>query len=145
MNQFPSSPWGYHLGSRIFSKLHWDIRSQRCITGVIDTGGKWKTFSIREVLIIFLGHLWLVVLTYRLIFSFKFLLRCHQSDIVSIICHRYQQLQCTGGKICSTSGKFSAGVVDTGGASLLANISANFRKKVKWPYCYLWGLWGHDS
>jgi hypothetical protein len=27
--------------------------------------------------------------------------------------------------------KFAAGVVDTGGAPLLANISANFRKKLK--------------
>ncbi len=28
-----------------------------------------------------------------------------------------------------TGGKFATGVVDTGGAPLLANISANFRKK----------------
>ncbi len=47
----------------------------------------------------------------------------------------------TGGKICrrcrwyrrqiDTGGKFVTGVVDTGGAPLLANISANFRKNSK--------------
>ncbi len=57
---------------------------------VIDTCGKWKKISVRKVSTNFLGHLRLVVLTYRWIFSFKFPLRCHQSDIVSIICRRYR-------------------------------------------------------
>ncbi len=49
-----------------------------------------KKISVRRVSIIFLGHLRLVELTYRWIFSFKFLLRRHQSDIVSIICRQYR-------------------------------------------------------
>jgi hypothetical protein len=59
--------------------------------------------SIIKVLIILFGHLWEVELTYRYIFAFKFTL----------------------------FPLFAAGVVDTGGAPLLANISANFRKKSK--------------
>jgi hypothetical protein len=41
----------------------------------------------------------------------------------------------TGGNfaagVIDTGGKFATGVVDTGGAPWLANISANFRKKLK--------------
>ncbi len=33
--------------------------------------------------------------------------------------------------VADTGGNFAAGVVDTGGAPLLANISVNFRKKLK--------------
>jgi hypothetical protein len=33
--------------------------------------------------------------------------------------------------VADTGGKFATGVVDTGGAPLLANISANFRKNSK--------------
>jgi hypothetical protein len=36
--------------------------------------------------------------------------------------------------IVDTGGKFATGVVDTGGTPRLANISANFRKKLKRPY-----------
>jgi hypothetical protein len=57
-----------------------DIRSSRCIT---------KKCSTRKVFIIFLAHLWWVELPYRWIFSFKFPSRCHQSDIVSMICHQW--------------------------------------------------------
>jgi hypothetical protein len=32
---------------------------------VVDTGGKWKKSSIKKVLTILSGHLWLVELTYR--------------------------------------------------------------------------------
>jgi hypothetical protein len=42
-----------------------------------------------------------------------------------------------------TGGKFAAGVVDTGGAPLLANISANFRKNSKRSLWYTLGLWGN--
>ncbi len=38
--------------------------------------------------------------------------------------------------------QFAIGVIDTGGAPWLANISANFRKNSKWPYCYFQGLGG---
>jgi hypothetical protein len=50
------------------------------------------------------------MLTYRYIFSFKFTLRCQQSHIVPISCHRRRCCRChrhqwqtatgTGGKIC---------------------------------------------
>ncbi len=49
---------------RIFSKSSGDIGSSRLTTGVADTGGKWKKSSIRKILIILLGHLWIVELTY---------------------------------------------------------------------------------
>jgi hypothetical protein len=42
----------------------------------------------------------------------------------------------TGGKFATgvdTGGKIAAGVVDTGGQPLAANISANFRKNSKRP------------
>ncbi len=42
-----------------------DIRSSRCTTGVVDTGGKWKKSSITKVVIIFLGQILVVKLTYR--------------------------------------------------------------------------------
>jgi hypothetical protein len=43
-------------------------------TGVNETGGKWKKSSSRKILIILFGHLWIVELTYILIFAFKFTL-----------------------------------------------------------------------
>ncbi len=83
-------PLSIPLGQfQIFPKIHGDIRSTRCTTGVIDTSTKWKKSSISKVLIVLFGHLWVVELTYRYMFSFKFTLRCKQSDIVSIICLRY--------------------------------------------------------
>jgi hypothetical protein len=57
-------------------------------TGVVDTGGKWKKSSIRKILIILLGHLWKVELTFIYIFAFKFTLRYLQPDIYPIVCHR---------------------------------------------------------
>ncbi len=45
---------------RFFSEIRGDIRSSRFTTGVVDTGGKWKKSSIRKILIILLGHLWIV-------------------------------------------------------------------------------------
>ncbi len=196
----------------IFSKIRGDIRSSKFATGVDDTGGKWKKSSIRKILIILFGHLWVVEETYILIFAFKFTFRClQQPDIFPIICHRCHPVanlppvslilvaichQCRwhGRQICrryrwhrwqichrcqqhkgnwwqnllpvslipvanlppvslipaeichrcrwyrrqfatgviDTGGKFASGVVDTGGAPWLANISANFRKNLKW-------------
>ncbi len=49
---------------QIFSKIRGDIHSSRLTTGVADTGGKWKKYAIRKILIILLGHLWIVELTY---------------------------------------------------------------------------------
>ncbi len=54
---------------RFFSKIREDIRSSRCTTGVVDTGGKWKKSSIIKVLNILFGHLWEEELTYRYIFA----------------------------------------------------------------------------
>ncbi len=50
---FPQAP-EYTIGPfQMFSKIRGDIRSSRCTTGVLDTGGKWKKSSTRKVLIIF--------------------------------------------------------------------------------------------
>ncbi len=49
---------------QIFSKIRGDIRSSRFATVVNDTGGKWKKSSIRKILIILFGHLWVVEKTY---------------------------------------------------------------------------------
>jgi hypothetical protein len=67
-----------------------------------------KKSSIRKMLIILFGHLWVVELTYILIFAFEFSLRCLRPDIVPIICHR----------VDDTGEKFAASVVDTGGKLL---------------------------
>jgi hypothetical protein len=42
---------------------------KRCTTGVFDSG-KWKKSSIRKVLNILFGHLWVVELRYRYFFFF---------------------------------------------------------------------------
>ncbi len=86
---------------QIFSKIHGDICSSRCITGVVDTGGKWKKSSIIKVLIILFGHLWEAELTYRYIFA---------SGLSSLILF---PLFATG--VIDTGGKFAADVIDTGG------------------------------
>ncbi len=43
MNQFPPSPWVTHYCRAVsnFSKIRGYIRSSRCTTGVVDTGGKF--------------------------------------------------------------------------------------------------------
>ncbi len=68
-----------------FFKIRGDIGSSRCTSGAVDTGGKWKKYSIRKVLIILFGHLWSGELTYRKVFSFKFTLRCQQSDEMTLM------------------------------------------------------------
>jgi hypothetical protein len=45
---------------RIFSKIRRYIRSSRCTTGVLDTGGKWTKSSIRKMCNISFEHLWVV-------------------------------------------------------------------------------------
>jgi hypothetical protein len=49
---------------QIFSKIRGDIPSSRFATGVVDTGGKWKKSSVRKILIILFGYLWVVEVTY---------------------------------------------------------------------------------
>ncbi len=58
----------------------------------------------------------------------------------------------TGGKFTtginntySTGGKFTAGVVDTGGTPGLANISANFRKHLKYHQWFVKKTWCKNS
>jgi hypothetical protein len=95
---------------KTFPKIHGDIHSSRCTTGIVDnTSGKWKKSSIRKFLNVFCGHLWVV----------EFTLRCKQSDIVPLFLTGVVD---TGGKFATvinnasdTSGKFTAGVVDNGG------------------------------
>jgi hypothetical protein len=41
---------------RIFLKIRGDVRSSRCTTDVVDTGGKWKKSSVINVLIILFGY-----------------------------------------------------------------------------------------
>ncbi len=54
----------------------------------------------------------------------------------------------TGGNfaagVVDTGGKFATGVVDTGGAPWLTNISANFRKNLKWSKWNTLG-WGETD
>jgi hypothetical protein len=64
MNQFPPAPEYSIRPFRIFSKIREDIHSSRFATGVNGTGGKWKKSSIRKILIILYGHLWVVEETY---------------------------------------------------------------------------------
>ncbi len=96
----------------IFWKICGDIRSSRCTTGAVDTGGKWKKSSIIKVFIILFGHLWEVELTYRYIFAFKVTLRSQQPDLVPIV--------------IETSGKFATGInntSETGGGKNLPPVS----------------------
>ncbi len=64
----------------------------------------------------FVGHLWIVELTYIYSFAFKFTLKYLQPDINSIVCHwcRWQR-----GQICRRCRwyrwQFANGIVDTGG------------------------------
>jgi hypothetical protein len=55
MNQFPPSPWYEYpiISVSIFLNIREDICSSTCNTGVVDTGGRWKKSSIKEVSIIF--------------------------------------------------------------------------------------------
>jgi hypothetical protein len=57
-----TKPLSIPLGPfQIFSKLFGDIHSSMCTIFVVDTSGKWKKSSIRKVLNILFGHLWLVL------------------------------------------------------------------------------------
>ncbi len=126
---------------QILSKICGDIRSIRCTTGVVDTGGKWKKSSIIKVLIMLFGHLWKAELTYRYIFAFKLTLRSQQPDIVPIICHwcHWHRWQ-----ICSRCGWYRL-QIDTG----ISNTSETGGKICRrccwyrWQICHLcrWYRW----
>jgi hypothetical protein len=85
---------------RIFSKILGDIRSSRLTTGAVDTGGKSEKSSIRKILIILLGYLWIVEWTHINIFAFKFTLRYLQPDINPIVCQRCLPLSLIPVAIC---------------------------------------------
>jgi hypothetical protein len=78
-----------------FYGIEWRERGYRKLAQIITahgappvygTSGKWKKSSIRNVLVILLGYLWVVELNIMNLF-FKFTLKCKQSDIVPISCH----------------------------------------------------------
>ncbi len=147
----PPSPRVSHLGSvsnffensRRYSQLEGHHRWRR-----------WHRWQIKKIfnqkILHFFEHLWVVESTYRLIFFFKFTLKCQQFDRVPLICRRYgiNDTSGIGGKcaasVIDTGSKFAtsvvdtsaAGVFDTGGAPWLSNISANFWNNSKWPWCY---------
>jgi hypothetical protein len=64
MNSFPQAPEYTIRAVSVFFEIRRDIRSSRCTTGVVDTSGKWKKSSIRIILIILFGQLWVVELIY---------------------------------------------------------------------------------
>ncbi len=78
---------------QIFLKICWDIRSSRCTTGVNDTGGKWKKILNQKSFHYFFWTPLGSRVSIKIKFSFTFTLSCQQSDIVPIVCHRYQQHQ----------------------------------------------------
>ncbi len=88
INQFPPAPeypiWAvsnFFENSRRYSQIKVDHRCR---------WHRWqmKKSSIRKILIILLGHLWIVEVTHIYIFAFKFTLRYLQPDINPIVCHR---------------------------------------------------------
>ncbi len=82
MNQFTPNPWVNHKGRFEFFE-----NSRRFLQLKVRHRCKWKRSSIRKVIIIFLGHLWVVEI------NFFLQLRCQRSDIVPIICHRCHWLR----------------------------------------------------
>ncbi len=111
-----------------------------------DTGGKWKTSSIRKILIILFGHLWVVEETYIYIFAFKFTFTCLQPDIVPISCHRCQWHRWQICRRCHWyRWQFAAGIVDTGGklATGVNNTRGTGGKichRCRWYRCH-WHRW----
>ncbi len=61
-----------------------DIRSSRFATGVNNTGGKWKKSSIRKILIIWFGYLWVLEET-----CINFCLQVHFQVSAAWYCFHY--------------------------------------------------------
>ncbi len=123
MDQFPPSPWVYHWGRFEFFRKFAEIL--RCTTGVVDTG----------------GNLPLVSLTLAAILPPVSLTPVTKLPPVSTT----QAVLLAKFAVVDNDGKFATGVIDTGSAPSLSNISANFREKnSKWPQCYFRGLGGDD-
>ncbi len=110
--------------------------------------------SIRKVLNILFGHLWVVELTYKYCSHY---LPPGLLILVVIFhhCQRHQRYRWQFfASVVDTRGKFAKGVVDNGsnfatfvidtvGAPWLVNISANFYKKIKMNLMLFPGSWGN--
>ncbi len=118
MNQFPPSPWVSHKGRFEFFRKFVEIFAAQAapppVSLMLVANG--KNSSLRKVLNILFGHLWLVELTYRWNFFFKFTWMC-KSDIMLIICNQCQQ---PVAKLPLLS--LIPVAIDTGGESWLAGI-----------------------
>ena len=121
---------------RIFSKIREDIRRSRLTTGVVDTGGKWKKSSIRKLLIILLvtpldsrGYTYI---HFCLQVNFKVSAAWYYSHCLPPVSLTPVANLPPVSTPLAKLWKFATGVIDTGGAPWLVNISANFRKNLKW-------------
>ncbi len=144
-SMFPPSPW-VPLGQlEIFSKIRGYSQLKvhhRCCWRLWQME---KIFNYKVIIILF-GQLWEVELTYRYIFALQVYFKVSASWYCS---HYLPQVSLTlvaNFPLVSTTlaklvAKFITGVVDTGGAPWLANISANFRKIRNGPDGILWS-WG---
>ncbi len=149
MNQFPPSPW---VGPfRIFSKIRWDIRSSRLTTAVVDHRCCWHRWQIKKIfnqknLNNFVG----TPLDSRVNIYIKFCLQVHFKVSAAWYCSHclplvsltpvamlpvslttVANLPLVSTTLVKLVAKFAVGVVDTGGAPWLANISTNFQKDLK--------------
>jgi hypothetical protein len=104
--------------------------------------------SIINVLVILIGHLWEVELTYRYIFAPKFTLRFQQPNIVPIIGRRYRWLRWANLPPVSTTlarlvAKFAAGVVDPGvvdtGINNASETGDKICRRCCWHQCCWYG------
>ncbi len=105
----------------IFSKNH----IARCSTCVVDNGGKWKKSSMKKVLIILFGHLWMVPIICH---------RCHW--------HRWQ-IYCGFHWYCSSNSpleSLTGGVVDTHD-KFVTRCSCNQCQICHWCRWYWWCTW----
>ncbi len=93
---------------KFFVKIRGDICSSR-----------WKKSSIRKVLIIFLGHFWVVEFTLR-----------YQPPVSTTPAEPLTKFVAG---VFDTGGKFATVVFDTDGAPSLANVSAKFQQNSKCP------------
>jgi hypothetical protein len=87
-------------------KICGDIHSSRCTTSVVDTSGKWKNLQSE---------------------SLKYLVWTPLGSRGVSILILFPLFATSINNTSVTGGKFTAGVVDTGGAPSLMNISVNFR------------------
>jgi hypothetical protein len=157
-DQFPQAPDNtIRAVSIFFQKFEEIFAAQGTSPESLTPVANGKNLQSENFSLISFGLLWVVELTYRQNFSFKFTLSFQQSYIVPI--------NDTGGKfadgIVYTCGKFATGIkntsrtvgqicrryrwYDTSGAPWLVNISKNFRKIRNDPGVIFRGLGEDDS